>query len=433
MKKLLKVMIPVFFLGMNAQAANQYFAGSNSSTQIYIDSSGNLNFVDPFAGPTTLLSINTATSGVFGGGSLAAFPNTPLGFTGNVNSYLQFVGQNKNAGNAASTDVILTSNNGTDTSYFLDMGINSSGFTTAGSGNPAVIAQSTGSYVYAMNAGLSLGTLDTTINGYVQIFSSATTRLAIANDGTVGINISTTAVVSDPSLFHVSSGTVVFDGTSSSLTETGNATIGGTLTVGGASVATSASTVTYTGSNIFQQAGATTTINEPLGLGSQAGVGTAGYFAESQGPALTPVWSSVVPSSFSIVNASSATAAATTNYAPTNLKATLTPRFAGSKIKVTVSGPFAASGAISAECDLNVSNTGTTNLATNPLAVVTDVAAGVTGVGTANFTWVDTTHGVGATTYTVLMKTQGTTPTCTFCSGSGAGTCSILVEDMGTP
>ena len=44
-------------------------------------------------------------------------------------SYYQVVLQNKSSGTGASTDLVLTSNLGTDTAEYIDLGINSSGFT----------------------------------------------------------------------------------------------------------------------------------------------------------------------------------------------------------------------------------------------------------------------------------------------------------------
>jgi hypothetical protein len=54
------------------------------------------------------------------------YPTFSTLMTGNVNSYFQWVMQNLFTGNAASTDLSLTNDLGSDTSYYLDIGINSS-------------------------------------------------------------------------------------------------------------------------------------------------------------------------------------------------------------------------------------------------------------------------------------------------------------------
>lgn len=158
--------------------------------------------------------------------------------------------------------------------------------------------------------------------------------------------------------------------------------------------------------------------------------GSGGYVLQTNGSGVMS-WTQIHVSSFSTINASTATTA--TSWVSTGLKAQITPRYTGSKIRVTVSGTGGASGAIGAKCQLGLSNSGVTNLGTNALASATDVVAGVTGVGNLGFSWLDLPNTTSATTYTVLMQAAGTTPTCTFCTDGSNLTCSILVEDIGTP
>jgi hypothetical protein len=80
-------------------------------------------------------------------GNLHAFGNAHFGqdlsfaaaygniqYAGSANSYVQLVAQNKDNGSAASTDFVATADNGTDTDTYIDMGINSSGYSQAGFG-----------------------------------------------------------------------------------------------------------------------------------------------------------------------------------------------------------------------------------------------------------------------------------------------------------
>jgi len=59
----------------------------------------------------------------------AALTNPTLVVTANANDYAQIAFSNRNSGSDASTDIILYSNNGTDASGWIDMGITSSTFT----------------------------------------------------------------------------------------------------------------------------------------------------------------------------------------------------------------------------------------------------------------------------------------------------------------
>jgi filamentous hemagglutinin len=108
------------------RAATGYFTGN-------VDVLGNLN---------ASIGVVYANSGIFYGNSVtgngaayAGVPGfTPLGsnvvmqFGGNVNSYSQLNFQNINSGNLASTDYIATADNGDDSNYYVNMGINSSTF-----------------------------------------------------------------------------------------------------------------------------------------------------------------------------------------------------------------------------------------------------------------------------------------------------------------
>ena len=107
---------------------------------------------------------------------------------GNLNSYTQLNVQNFNAGVSASSDIVATANTGTETSYYIDMGINSSNYNIAGGVGNALDA-----YLYANDTNLLIGS--TAINKKVIIFTGgqnalANARVYIDPGGTVGINSS---------------------------------------------------------------------------------------------------------------------------------------------------------------------------------------------------------------------------------------------------
>lgn len=93
---------------------------------------------------------NTLTVGT----TQSTIPNTVAHFGGNVNNYLQINNQNYSAGTSASTDIILTTNLGTDASNYLDLGINNSGFSQGGVFD--VVGANSG-YLYVNGGNLGIG------------------------------------------------------------------------------------------------------------------------------------------------------------------------------------------------------------------------------------------------------------------------------------
>ncbi|MEO6327405.1 MAG: tail fiber domain-containing protein [Ginsengibacter sp.] len=73
---------------------------------------------------------------------------------GDVNSYLQINVQNENNGNFASSDVVATANNGSSSTVYIDMGINSQGYI---SGNSSILNGSNSAYLYATGSDFYIG------------------------------------------------------------------------------------------------------------------------------------------------------------------------------------------------------------------------------------------------------------------------------------
>jgi len=121
----------------NIDGGNINATGNVNSDQGYF--TGNVTVVGTF---TSTSNIVANTSGIFYGnaetglGALyAGLPTyTPLGspvvaqFSGNANSYVQINFQNISNGTGASTDYIATADDGDDSNYYIDVGINSSTF-----------------------------------------------------------------------------------------------------------------------------------------------------------------------------------------------------------------------------------------------------------------------------------------------------------------
>lgn len=128
------------------------------------------------------------------GNSYGTYPNAFMQVYSNVNSYQQVVNQNLSTNAAASTDFVATADNGTDTTYYIDMGINSSQFNqatwfpaanTANDGYLYVV----GSNITGPSAGNSANLIIGSTNGVVKTFVGNTADANVVT--TVSTNLLT--------------------------------------------------------------------------------------------------------------------------------------------------------------------------------------------------------------------------------------------------
>ena len=155
-----------------------------------IGSVGNNTFITSQTGSGSIFVMNTSPfiytptfSGSFSLGTLGFSGSNILGsLQSNVNSYNQFIIQNSSSGAAASSDIVVSNNLGTDTTYYGDFGMNSSGFTGSGSLNlPNAV------YLTSTTGDLVLGT--TTSNGiHFVVNSGAGDAGAISSSGAWNFN-----------------------------------------------------------------------------------------------------------------------------------------------------------------------------------------------------------------------------------------------------
>ena len=107
----------------------------------------------------------------------------------NVNNYSQFNLTNKSSGVSASSDIVATNNIGTETTYFVDMGINGSNYINNGNG----IGQANDAYLYTTGSNLLVGNITPgkdikifTSGGFVNINSNTTiTGSLLATDSVI--------------------------------------------------------------------------------------------------------------------------------------------------------------------------------------------------------------------------------------------------------
>ncbi|MEP6746957.1 MAG: tail fiber domain-containing protein [Bacteroidota bacterium] len=111
---------------------------------------------------------------------------------GSINNYLQLNIQNRSATGSASSDVVASSNNATETSGFIDMGINSSAYSNI---SYPILAGINTAYVYATgnNFILGNGTASKDLVFFTNGFNDTDEKMRILSTGNVGIGTTTPA------------------------------------------------------------------------------------------------------------------------------------------------------------------------------------------------------------------------------------------------
>lgn len=133
-------------------------------------------------------------------------------FTNNVNGYSQVNIRNASTGANASGDLVITTDNGTDTTNYIDLGINNTSFT-----NPTwTVNGPLDGYLYSSNTNFSIGVAFT--DRYLSFFAGGTlaaNEKMRVND--TGVGIGTTAVTTALTVVGVVSATS-FTGNGANLT-----------------------------------------------------------------------------------------------------------------------------------------------------------------------------------------------------------------------
>ncbi|WP_299286677.1 tail fiber domain-containing protein [uncultured Mucilaginibacter sp.] len=291
---------------------------TNNAQRFLLDSLGNaaIGSAPVFSANAEKLLVDAGTTSSF----------NVISGKGNLNNYLQLNIQNNNAGTSASSDVVATADNGTESVNYVDMGINSSANTSAfyGAANDAYLYNAGGSvggnfFIGTSTAGKSLGFL--TGGG-----ASSNERMRIDGNGNVGIGTTTPSQKLDvngsinAATSLISQGSVFID---AAITNTGALSPG--LILGGIGSGESISSKRTSGTNQygidFYTAGANRmSINNGgnIGIGNNVptekldvtgnlkfsgalmpnnNAGTAGYFLQSTGAGTSPLWVSPAASS----------------------------------------------------------------------------------------------------------------------------------------
>lgn len=117
---------------------------------------------------TSITSSSNSPLSVNNGGTGTPLNYSAASFFSNVDNYAQVNYQNLNAGNSASSDVVVTADNGTDTTFYVDFGINSSTYNLAS----FTIAGANDGYMYSQSTNLAIGVA--TVGKSVKFFQGGT-------------------------------------------------------------------------------------------------------------------------------------------------------------------------------------------------------------------------------------------------------------------
>jgi hypothetical protein len=172
----------------------------NGNISLVKISHDNVSVAKFYDNATTQLTGNlvvTQSGNIFG-----AFSNAFVQTYANVNSYSQLVAQNINRGNVASTDFVATADNGTDSTYYIDMGITSSNACVASFFGDTTAKDDGYLYIVGYNAaGPSTGNIGNLIigstNGLVKTFIGNTSNAnVITTVSSSGLSVNGNVVIS---------------------------------------------------------------------------------------------------------------------------------------------------------------------------------------------------------------------------------------------
>ena len=138
-------------------------------------------------GAQTISGVKTfANSGIFSLSGITPLNilNNPLSVVGSGNSYLQLNIQNRATGTTATADLVITANNGTDTTNYINLGINNFGY------NDPTFSNGSGldGYLFINGGNLDIGTQ--TLNTQIEFHVGGTTAIrTVARLTSDGLNI----------------------------------------------------------------------------------------------------------------------------------------------------------------------------------------------------------------------------------------------------
>jgi len=172
------------FLGTTDNTSLRFRA--NNTQGILLDSLGSVGI-----GSSPIFSASPNREELLVDAGSSANPTTSFNVIsgkGYIDNYLQLNIQNRAATALASSDVVASNDAATESSNFIDMGINSSGNTSTG-----VLGGVNTGYLYSMGSDFAIGngSLGRSLNFFTGGTGSSNERMRINGDGNVGIGTTT--------------------------------------------------------------------------------------------------------------------------------------------------------------------------------------------------------------------------------------------------
>ena len=257
------------FLG-TTDLRHLYFK-TNNVQALFIDSAGNAGI-----GTSPLFTIGNREKFLVDAGITTSF--NVISGKGSIDNYLQLNIQNRSAGASASSDVVASADNATESINYVDLGINSSAFTNA---TYPVLSGLNNAYLYSTGNDFIIG--NATAGRNVRFFSggyaNANERMRIDGNGNVGMG-----VLSPTAYLHIKAGTATA------------ATAPLKFTSGTLLTTTEDGSVEYNGSHFFGTIGTTRyQLDQQTGIISLNGLTTSVQTFATAIAGTTPAWSSVSP------------------------------------------------------------------------------------------------------------------------------------------
>ena len=182
-------------IGANTYAGTVANA-SNTWANTKLSNTAGVTFAGDFfipAGANLTIGTGTATaplSIVKNGAASIVIGNTLLDARHNVNSFAQLHIRNANTGTLSSSDFIATTDDGTETTNYIDLGINGSGYTQPG---VWTINGARDGYLYTSDSNLAIGVANSTSTiKYISFFIGGTTaadEVMRIQDSAIGANV----------------------------------------------------------------------------------------------------------------------------------------------------------------------------------------------------------------------------------------------------
>jgi len=281
-------------IGNTGTTSTTNFIGTTDNKSLKIKTNNTQGFILDSLGSVGIGASPTFTSGTYREKFLVDAGTTtsynPMVVQGSIDSFFQFNIQNLSAGTHASSDVVATSNNGSQTSYYVDMGINGSNNASNifGNKNDAYLYNSGENFFIANSTPAKslifmTGGTDSATNERMRINGSGNVGIGIAaptavlqlGAGTSSASTSPLKFTAGTSLAATEAGAVEYDGVNTYITNE-TASGRGAIPVEQHFLLSSAGSTISTIANYFG-----TTSNIPLVSGGYYEIGIECYFLKT--------------------------------------------------------------------------------------------------------------------------------------------------------